>query len=152
MPKIYFSAPYTSKAEKRKDAEGYGQIKDREYAKFLQRITNVMIECGYSVILPHKYVYEWGNTHFDAKAVVSRAFQSLSTCDILVALPEKSMGVNVLIGWASMMRKKVIILLWEDQDISVVYAGLGFLSETKILKFKNEQELEEKLRNELKKK
>lgn len=150
MPRIYFSAPYTSKAVK-KGEHDYGMIKDRDYMSFLQKVAQIMTDSGFNVVLPHKHTYKWGGTNFNAKAMVNHAFQELSACDILVAYPDNSMGVNVLIGWASMMRKKIIILLEEDQEVSVVHLGLGAISDAKIIKFKETADLERQLTEELKK-
>lgn len=149
MSKAYISAPYTSKATKRKDRP-YGEIKDREYIKFLENIENILREFDFTTVLPHKYIYEWGDSNFTPQKVTRRAFETLQTCDLLVAYPEKSKGVNVLIGWASILQKKTIILLHEDEDVSVVHAGLNALTDTEIIKFKNVSDLKEKLRESLK--
>lgn len=148
MPRIYFSAPYTSKAVK-KGEHDYGMIKDRGYINFLQKVAQIMTDSGFNVVLPHKHTYKWGGTNFNAKSMVNHAFQELSTCDILVAYPDDSMGVNVLIGWASVMRKKIIILLRENQDTSVVHLGLGALTDAKILKFKDLDDLKKNLKETL---
>lgn len=150
MFRAYISAPYTSKAEKKKERP-YGRIKDRNYIKFLEKLTRIIREHNFSVILPHKYVYEWGGTDFRLDSVIRKAFDTLSTCDLLVAYPEKSKGVNVVIGWASVLRKKIVILLREGEEESIVYKGLKGLTETTILTFKNMNELEIKLKKYLEK-
>jgi hypothetical protein len=148
MPLAYISAPYTSKAIKRK-GRPYGEIKDREYIRFLEEIANVLREFGFTTILPHKHIYEWGGSDYAPEKVIRRAFESLSSCSLLVAYPEKSMGVNVLIGWASLLKKKIIILLNENEEVSIVHEGLKALTDTKIIKFKNIIDLKNKLREEL---
>jgi hypothetical protein len=74
-----------------------------------------------------------------------KSFESLRSSDILIAYPEDSKGVNVVIGWASMLKKKIIILLNDKEVLSFCYLSLNGITETRILKFKDIVDMETKL-------
>ena len=150
MARAYIAAPFTGKTSKKSDRP-YGKIGDKEYIRFLESIEDILREFSFTVILPHKYVYRWGDSNFEPNVLIERALENLKMCDLLVAYPEKSRGANVLIGWATLLKKKIIILLHEGDDISIVFSGLNSLTETRIIMFKDLSDLKIKLNEQLKK-
>ena len=148
MPTAYITAPLTTRGIQ-KTGRLYGKITSRDYIRNLEAIAEIIREAGYQVILPHKSAYEWGDSAYSPKALVRRAFDTLQSCDLLVAWPAESRGANVLIGWASVLRKKIIILLDENDTLSVVHAGLDSLTKIQIIRYKDFTDLEEKLRQAL---
>ena len=117
--------------------------------QFLNDLSAIVRDFGHTVVLPHYMTYEWGNSAIKPEIMMRRAFEVLSSSDILIAFPEKSKGVNVLIGWASMQKKKIIILVPESERTSVVHEGMNALTETRIIKFKDWKDLDTKLRSTL---
>lgn len=148
MPTAYITAPLTTRGTQ-KSGLLYGKITNREYINNLEQLAAIVREAGYHVILPHKSTYEWGDSAYSPEALVRRAFDTLQGCDLLVAWPAESRGANVLIGWASVLRKKIIILLDEKDRESVVHAGLDALTLTTIIQYKDFADLEQKLRQAL---
>lgn len=148
MPKAYISAPYTSKAViTGNKAKAYGEIKDESYKNFLESIDSAVKECGLQTILPHRDVYKWGKSELTPEGLVRAAFEGLKSSDILIAYPEASKGTNVLIGWASSLKKKIIILVNEREKLSVVHSGMPALTETRIIKFRDIMDLRAKLKD-----
>ncbi len=148
MAIAYITAPYSDKATK-KGVRPYGKIEDRDYMKFLQNIKRIVADFGYHVILPHEHSYDWGDSNYNPAYLIRRAFEFVKSSELVIAYPERSKGVNILIGWASLLNKKIIILEHETEDTSIVYLGLKGIADVKIIKFKDLQDMEEKLRKEL---
>ena len=148
MVKAYITAPYTSKSIGTTE-NSYGQITDLAYKNFLESIDSIIRSCGLETILPHRDTYEWGTITLEPKRLMRQSFENLKQCDVLVAYPENSKGVNIIIGWASMMNKKIIILQTAKENVSIVHAGLDAIAETKIVKFTDIAELRTKLKDVL---
>jgi hypothetical protein len=144
MPKVYITAPFTKKSINGSN-KVYGEIKDESYKNFLEIIDATARKCGFQTVLPHRDIHEWGNTNLTTDEIGKKSFESLRSSDILIAYPEDSKGVNVVIGWASMLKKKIIILLNEKEALSFCYISLNGLTETRIVKFKDIMDMENKL-------
>lgn len=71
----------------------------------------------------------------------------INSSDIIIACPETSDGVNIAIGWASLLKKKIIILLSNGERVSCISAGLSGITETRVLMFKDISDLRIKLKN-----
>lgn len=147
MPKAYISAPFTSKSVFTGNrAKAYGEIKDESYKNFLEAIDSAVRECGVQTTLPHRDTYNWGTAGLTPEELMQKAFEGVKSSDVLIAYPEASKGVNVLIGWASSLKKKIVILVNEKEKISVVHSGIQTLTETRIIKFRDIMDLRTKLK------
>jgi nucleoside 2-deoxyribosyltransferase len=143
---VYISAPYTEKSEIKDKSQPYGQIKNIKYRKFLESIENIIKSCGLSTFLPHRDIHNWGYSFIEPNKIYQNSLEELKKCDIVVAYPEKSKGVNVDIGIAASLKKKLIIILKEKEKLSLTYPGLNLLSDIKIIRFKNMNDLEDQLK------
>lgn len=114
MTKAYISAPFTNKSTKVNNRD-YGKIIDKSYINFLETIDSTVKSCGIETCLANRDIQSWGSEDIPLKEIDKKRVEELSKCDILIAYPETSSGVNLEIGWASMMKKKVIILLNEKK-------------------------------------
>jgi nucleoside 2-deoxyribosyltransferase len=78
-------------------------------------------------------------------------FKEISSCDLFVAFPgyPASPGTHIEIGWASTLKKPVILLLEQGKDYAFLVRGLGKVANVIYILFDQERdyliELEEYL-------
>ena len=144
--KVYIAAPFSSMTEKTSDDRLYGELKDANYIRFLERIENVAKECGHETYLPHRDLNKWGRTYIEPLETVRGCYVAIASCDIFVAYPGKSRGVHVEMGWASALKKPILLLLGPRDDPSLITLGLNSVSRTELIKFRDTEDLEAKLR------
>lgn len=145
MPKVYISAPYTSKSVF-KAPQVYGKIVDTSYRNFLETIEATVRSSGFEPFLPHKDLHRWGDVYIDPKEIGKKSLEILTSSDIVIAYPERSIGVNIELGWASLLKKKIIILVNERDEISLMHFGLNGITNSEIIKFRDIIDLKSKLR------
>lgn len=124
----------------------YGEINDNTYKEFLETIERDLIVEGFSVHLPHRDTNLWGKVYLGPEEIVKKNWEKINSCDIIVAYPQKSRGVHVEVGWASALKKTVVILLDSSEDESELVKGLSSIATTILIRFDNHEELREKLR------
>lgn len=64
-------------------------------------------------------------------------FEEMKNSDIIVAIPEDSKGTAVELGWASCMKKKVILLLDQNQRYTPLILSLKDVTDTDIIWYEN---------------
>lgn len=64
-------------------------------------------------------------------------FEEMKNSDIIVAIPEDSKGTAVELGWASCMKKKVILLLDQNKRYTPLISGLKDVTDTDIIWYEN---------------
>lgn len=70
---------------------------------------------------------QWGQAMMPAKICTPLDFREMERCDVVIAYPGDSCGVAVELGWASALRKRVILVLEEGVSYSPLIEGLGTL-------------------------
>lgn len=60
-------------------------------------------------------------------------FDEMKTTDLVVAIPDDSMGVAVELGWASSMKKKILLLLNRNQRYTPLISGLRDITDAEII-------------------
>lgn len=148
MSKAYISVPYTNKSVIVKN-KAFGEIKDESYKNFLEIIDTTARKCGFKTVLPPRDIFNWGDVDLNSEELAKKDFEEFKSSDILIDYPEESRGANVCIGWASMMKKKIIILLNEKDSDSLSYLILKKMTETRIVRFKDIMDMESKLSSTL---
>ncbi len=146
--KAYISAPFTSKSIAQSNPHR-GEINDTSYMNFLDLIESVLRSLGFQTFLPHRDLHNWGKDKLAEGEVGRRSMEELKNADLLVAYPEQSVGVNIELGWASAFKKKVLILLNENDRISIMHSGLVGVTDSKIIRFRDIMDLRMKLSEEL---
>ncbi|MBI2005390.1 MAG: hypothetical protein HYS80_01360 [Candidatus Aenigmarchaeota archaeon] len=146
--KAYIAAPYTSKSVTSGDPH-YGEINDNSYINFLESIESVVRSFGFQTFLPHRDLHKWGKSNLKLEEVGQTSMKELKNSDLLIAYPEQSVGVNIELGWASAFKKKILILLNENNKVSIMHEGLSGVTDSKIIKFTSIMDLRTKLREEL---
>jgi nucleoside 2-deoxyribosyltransferase len=143
--KVYIAAPFRRHTNEMEGRQ-YGQITDRELISFFERIEKVILDAGFETCLPHRDKGQWGKEYIQPRDVAKMCFDSISGCDVVVALPESSRGVHMEIGFAAHAKKTLLIFLKEEETESCFYAGLCRQTKSKLLRYQNEQDLFRKLR------
>jgi hypothetical protein len=148
MVRAYISAPFTEKSTAIKTRE-YGEIRDESYKNLLEIIDSVVRGCGLETCLANRDVQAWGKEDLALEEVDRKRVEEISKSDVLIAYPENSRGVNLEIGWASMMKKKIIIMLNEKEAVSLGYRALNGITQTRIIQFKDILDMKNKLADTL---
>ena len=140
IKEVYIAAPFTSKTN---EIEGrkYGKVCDFEFIKFLERIEDVFIQAGFKTNLPHRDEGEWGKIYIKPEKIAKLCYDIISKCELVVALPKKSRGVHAEIGFASALKKKLIILLERGEDCSIFILGQVEVTDTTIIHYSDENDL-----------
>lgn len=147
--KAYIAAPYTSKSATDGNLS-HGEIKDLSYINFLDSIESVAKLSGFQTFLPHRDLHKWGKANLPEEEIGRKSLEELKNSDLLIAYPERSVGVNIELGWASAFKKKIIILVNEKERVSIMHAGLKGVIDSRIIKFRDVMDLRDKLREALK--
>ena len=146
--RAYIAAPYTKKTSN-ENSPHYGEVTDMSYINFLNSVESVVRSIGFDTFLPHRDLHEWGKAHLPEDAVVKNSFQELKNSDLLIAYPEQSVGVNIELGWACAFKKKILILLNENDRVSIMHSGLKGITDSEIVKFRDITDLRTKLKERL---
>lgn len=62
-------------------------------------------------------------------------FEEMKSADFVVAIPDDSMGVAVELGWASSMKKHILLILNQKQKYTPLISGLIDITNTEIIWF-----------------
>jgi nucleoside 2-deoxyribosyltransferase len=143
--RVYIAAPFRRHTNEMEGRQ-YGQITDSELIYFFERIEKVILDSGFETCLPHRDKGSWGKRYIQPADVAKMCFDSISDCDIVVVLAERSRGVHIEIGFAAAAKKPLLIFLKEGEVESGFYAGLDKQTKTKLVRYKDEKDLSSKLR------
>jgi len=146
--KAYIAAPYTSKSVTQSNPH-HGEIKDISYINFLDSIESVITSLGFQTFLPHRDLHNWGKANLTTEDIGRKSMEEVKKADLLIAYPEQSVGVNIELGWASAFNKKILILINENERVSVMHSGLKGVTDSKIIRFRDIMDLRTKLREGL---
>ncbi len=96
---------------------------------------------GYLITSFH-IIEDWGNKIMNPSEFVPSAYNWIKQSDIfLVYIDDYSTGLYIELGWASMLKKDILILLKADARYSPFLLGLHKICKTTIFKFQNDEEL-----------
>lgn len=84
---------------------------------------------GWTVHCAHKRE-QWGREFMTPDTCTKIDFDEISTCDCFVAFPgvPASPGTHIEMGWASALKKPIVLLLEEARDYAFLVQGLGVIS------------------------
>ena len=149
MTKAYITAPYKSKSIFKESEVHDKIIVDVAYRNFLETIEATVKNCGLETFLPHKDLHEWGNIFIDPEEMGKKSLDILTSSDVVVAYPERSVAVNIELGWASLLKKKILVLVNDRDDVNLMHTGLNGVTNSEIIKFRDIIDLKTKLKNSL---
>ncbi|MFA5763987.1 MAG: nucleoside 2-deoxyribosyltransferase [archaeon] len=132
---IFLGAPFTQ------DINKETKVMHDHKTELLKNIMNYLEEKGHIVKNAHSRE-KFGVELMTPNVCTKADFDEVNNCDIFMAIVGNppSGGVHVELGWASALNKKIILLLHEGQEYSPLITGLTSVSNTKIVKFKDESE------------
>jgi len=137
---VFLAAPFTSVWQ-----EQTGLINSK-FRKRLQRIIDLIAKKGHNVVSAH-IRENWGENIMDPNKLTPLDVKLIKECDLVIAyINSQPSGVYIELGWASIFKKRVIILTEQPiSQLSPLMQGMGQITETTIINFKSENELLKKL-------
>lgn len=132
MNKIFIACPFI------KYIKGETFI-NKNYRKFTEDLYELCLEYAPETFLALK------REDYGAKPVQNYScaidLEELKTSDVVVALPDDSMGVAVELGWASAMGKKIILVLNKYQQYSALVKNITTVTPGSVIWYEGEEEL-----------
>lgn len=125
MMKIFISCPFISKID--------GNTIDKEYEKFTDNLFHTCKEFSRSVFMALKRE-DYGRKKLK-KYTVDLDFNEMKTCDLVICIPENSSGVAVELGWASALKKHIILLLKTDKKYSPLVRNIINLTTGEVIEY-----------------
>lgn len=81
---------------------------DKDFENFIKKVYKICCNYSDNVFLALEREKYGKNKMYGSDCTIAD-YNEMKTTDILVAIPEDSMGVSVEIGWASAMKKKIVV-------------------------------------------
>lgn len=131
MNKIFIACPFI------KYVKGQEFI-NNNYRKFTEDLHALCLEYASEVFLALK------REDYGAKPLQNYScaidLEELESSDIIVALPDDSMGVAVELGWASALGKQIILVLNKDCQYSALVKNITTITPGFIIWYEGEEE------------
>ena len=142
--KVFLAAPFTSFLQKKK-----GTV-DTGFRNKLQKIIDLISQSGHTVLSSHLRE-NWGKDLMPPQEAAPLDLNLIKECDLVIAyLNSQPSGVFVELGWASALKKKIVILTEIPvTELSPLVQGLPSISDVTFLFFRNENELLKELQTVL---
>ncbi|MDX7992159.1 nucleoside 2-deoxyribosyltransferase [Xenorhabdus littoralis] len=133
MKKMFLAGPFKSLVDPDTHIMAHKNIKK------LQSIIEYFEERGWSVHCAHKRE-KWGREFMTPAQCTLIDYEEISQCDYFVAFPgiPASPGTHIEMGWASAMKKPVVLLLEENEEYAFLVQGLGEITSVKTLRYNKE--------------
>jgi nucleoside 2-deoxyribosyltransferase len=138
--KIFLSAPFSSVYNEQKG------IVDPKFRERLQKIITLIKKKNHDILSSHLRE-NWGKNRMHPSEFTLLDIKEIKSCDLVIAyLNSQPSGVYMELGWASAFKKKIIIITEQPlSQLTPLIGGLNRITETIIIKFKDENELLRKL-------
>lgn len=140
--KVFLAGPFKNKIKDGKIEEGYKEL--------LLNIKRVLNDLGYDVHLALEREC-WGAEFWTDEECTKRDYQEIKESDAVIALFDETFsgGVHVELGWASEMKKKIIIITNKKDNLCSLIKGMGTISKCNFIEFDNIEEIFQKLKQEV---
>lgn len=119
MKKIFIACPYVKHFTN-------GAFIDDAYKEFLEALYSLCSNYAEKVFLALKKE-EYGKKPRKNYSCLMD-FNELASSDLVIALPDDSMGVGVELGWASALQKPIILLLDKTKRYSPLTASINTIT------------------------
>ncbi|MBR4410210.1 MAG: nucleoside 2-deoxyribosyltransferase [Firmicutes bacterium] len=130
MNKIFIACPFI------KYVNGTDFTNDN-YRKFTEDLYDLCLNYAPEVFLALK------REEYGSKPIKNYScqmdFDELMEADVIVAVPDDSMGVAVELGWASACNKYIIILLNKEQKYSALVKNITTVTQGEIIWYEGEE-------------
>ncbi|MGH3941041.1 MAG: nucleoside 2-deoxyribosyltransferase [Pseudonocardiaceae bacterium] len=108
-----------------------------DYRALYQELLDEFEDCGWQVFNAHRRE-AWGAQLLDDSRSTRLDFEDVSACDVFVATPgvrPASRGTHIEIGWASALRKKIILLIQDECEYAALVTGLPSVADVTFVPF-----------------
>jgi hypothetical protein len=138
--RIFFGAPFTKYVNKKT-----GKVV-KSKREFIEKMIFFLEEKGHYVRNAHSRE-KFGKDLMPAHVCTKLDLEEIRACDLFIAMPGNppSGGVHVELGWASVLDKKIILLLRKKGKYSPLIHGLGTVGNVETIVFGDEKEIFENL-------
>lgn len=129
-PVVLIGGPLTSLV----DAEGR---MDAAHRRRYETLIEFFSSRGWGVLSAHREE-GWGSAIVSPEECTSRDYEWMLQCDLFVAFPgaPASPGTHVEIGWASAMKRPMILLLEEGHTHAFLVTGIGTVATARFLPYR----------------
>jgi Ppx/GppA phosphatase family len=126
-PKVYIAAPFRSDSDRTGTtlSTAYGRMNDPRKVDLLQRIEDAFLDNGWTTCLPHRDEGNWGATYYEPRDIAALCLRHVETSSLICAIPGRSRGVHVELGWAGALRIPIVAFSLVDEEISTLQPGIG---------------------------
>lgn len=124
MPKVYIAAAFRRFSNRSNGEQAYGEILNKDYVDFLEKIEKVFLKFGFDTCLPHRDEGMWGQVYYEPFVISPLCFYHVHTSDLIFALAESGRGVHLELGYAAGLGKKIIMMHEESEEPSTLIYGL----------------------------
>lgn len=143
MKKIFLAAPFKSLVdEKTNKMENNSK---NQIVAFIAYLENK----GFSVHNAHKRE-AWGENFMPPAQCTQIDYEEIEKCDILIAFPGNppSPGTHIELGWASALKKRIIILIKDDfENYAYLVRGLHKVADVTYILYRTEEDYYRELEN-----
>ena len=133
-PSVYIAAPFTaiaSDTEFNNDKQlffdfdiPHGTIKKGSYRNTLNSISRIFKKWGFSVVLPHRDINQWGKKILLPKNVFKECTKAVKSCDLFIGLLGLSHGSHFEFGLALGQHRPSIVICSENVQQSFIADGI----------------------------
>lgn len=104
---------------------------NKSFISFIEGLYSLCTNYASTVFLALKREQYGKNLMTDQCAVLD--FEEMSTADLIVAIPDDSMGVAIELGWACVLKKETLLLLDSQKKYSPLITGMCAITKTTCL-------------------
>ncbi len=105
---------------------------DKEFLEVINEVYEVSKDNCYNVYFPLKEeAFGQDKINGSGEVCTPKDHMEVTKADIIVAIPEASMGVSVEIGWASEMKKNILIFIDKNYHQSELIRYIDTITPTK---------------------
>lgn len=130
MKKIFIACPFI------KFVKGT-EFTNNSFRKFTEDLYNLCLTYAPKVFLALKRE-DYGAKPMEKYSCLMD-LKELETSDLIIAIPDDSMGVAVELGWASALNKKIILLLNKEQKYSALIQNITTVTTGHVIWYEGEQ-------------
>ncbi|MCF2858486.1 nucleoside 2-deoxyribosyltransferase [Pseudoalteromonas sp. SMS1] len=130
MKKMFLAGPFKALVSKET------QVMSEAHIAQFSDIIDHFEQQNWSVHCAHKRE-SWGREFMTPAQCTKIDYDEIAKCDYFVAFPgaPASPGTHIELGWASAMKKPMILLLEEGEEYAYLVQGLGEISTVKELRY-----------------
>lgn len=126
MKKIFIACPIS------KYLNG-DEFTDEYFKTFMENVYSLCIEYTPNVFLALEREKYGKNLMTDICTVLD--IEEMKSSDFVIAIPDDSMGVAVELGWASVLKKQILLILNDHQRYTPLISGMGDITNTTIIHY-----------------